>query len=124
MVWTRRAVCACLRWVPVAGLPGSSGLVNVAAIVTMACVRLTKGFTNCCDEICVTVARPPARRRGGGTPDDRARKSHGAATSAGRRTARHQGEQGQERRYRRRGAEVVAVKDQQVRAGQDRIASP
>ena len=60
------------RGCPATGLSGSSGLVNVTAIVTMAYVRWTKGFTNCCGEICVTVARPPARRRGGGTPDDRA----------------------------------------------------
>src|SRR5258705_10713887 len=89
----------------------------------MACVRWTRGFTNCCGEICVTVARPPARRRGGGTPDDRARKSHGAATPAGCRAARDQREQGQERGYRRRRAEVVAVEDQPVRAGQDRPAA-
>src|SRR4029077_18731554 len=110
--------------VPVAGFAGSSGLFIVGAFVTMACVRCAKAFTTTIGEICVTVARPPARRRGGGTPDDRARKSHGAATPAGCRAARDQGEQGQEWRYRRRGAEVVAVEDQQVRAGQDRIAAP
>src|SRR6476646_8710658 len=66
---------------------------NVTAIVTMAYVRWTKGFTNCCGEICVTVARPPARRRGGGTPDDRAWKPHSTAASAGCRAARDQGEQ-------------------------------
>src|ERR1700750_389978 len=56
--------------VPATGLSGSSGLVNVTAIVTMAYVRWTKGFINCCGEICVTVARPPARRRGVGTSGD------------------------------------------------------
>ena len=45
----------------------------------MSCVRCAKGFTATIGEICVTVARPPARRRGEGRPDDRARKSHGAA---------------------------------------------
>jgi hypothetical protein len=38
----------------------ASGLVNGRAFVTMACVRCTKGFTNCCGEICGTVA--PVRR--------------------------------------------------------------
>ena len=48
-------------------------------------VRCTKGFTNFFREIRVTVlTSPPARHRGGGTPDDRARKPHGAAASAGR----------------------------------------
>jgi hypothetical protein len=60
-----------------------SGLSIDRAFVTMACVRCTNGFSATIGEICVTVARPPARRRGGGTPDDRARKSHGAAPSAG-----------------------------------------
>src|SRR5262249_7726600 len=74
-----------LRPVPVdAEFAGSCRLLIAGAFVTMACGRCTNGFTNCCGEICVTVARPPARRRGGGTPDDRARKSHGAAAPAGR----------------------------------------
>src|SRR6201989_1801967 len=80
-----------LRGVPAAGLSGSSGLVNVTAIVTMAYVRWPKGFTNSCSETCVTVARSPARRRGGGTSDDRAWKPHGTAAPAGRRAARGQG---------------------------------
>jgi hypothetical protein len=57
----------------VAEFAGSCRLFIAGAFVTMACVRCTNGFINCCGETCVTVARPPARRRGGGTPDDRAR---------------------------------------------------
>jgi hypothetical protein len=49
-----------------------------------ASVRCTKGFTNSFREICVTVPLVRARHRGEGTPDDRARKPHGAAASAGR----------------------------------------
>src|SRR5690348_10736832 len=93
-------------------------------MVTMVGVTCTKGFTNSFSETCVTGAPvPSARRRGGGTPDDRARKPHGAAPSAGRRTARDQGEQGQERRRGGGRAEVVPVQDQPVRAGQDRAAA-
>src|SRR5690349_12000770 len=110
---------ACPAGYKLAGYAGSCRLFIVKAFVTMSCVRCTKDFTATIGETCVTVARPPARRRGGGTPDDRARKSHGAATPAGRRAARDQGEQGQERGYRRCGAEVVAVEDQPLRAGQD-----
>jgi hypothetical protein len=74
-----------LRLLPVdAEFAGSCRLLIAGAFVTMACGRCTNGFTNCCGEICVTVARPPARRRGGGTPDDRARKSDGAAAPASR----------------------------------------
>src|SRR5579864_6409701 len=83
--------------------------------VAMGVSTVYEGCTNCFDEICVTV--PPARPRGprgGGTPDDRASKPDGAATSACRRTARDQGEQGQERRRGGRCAEVVAVQDQPV----------
>jgi hypothetical protein len=73
------------RLMPVdAEFAGSCRLLIPGAFVTMACGRCTNGFTNCCGEICVTVARPPARRRGGGTPDDRARKPHGAAAPASR----------------------------------------
>src|SRR5207247_11432063 len=92
---------------PVAGFAGSCRLFISRAFVTMSCVRCTKGFTATIGEICVTVARPPAWRRGGGTPDDRARKSHGTAPSAGRSTAQDRGEHGQERGDGRCGAEVV-----------------
>src|SRR5579859_7541784 len=77
-------------------------------------LRCTKAFTNHFREICVTLAsvRPRAPRRR--TPDDRARQPYGAAASPCRRTARDQGEQGQERGCGGRGAEVVALQDQQV----------
>ena len=56
----------CLRRVPVAEFAGSCRLLIAGAFVTMACGRCTNGFTNCCGEICVTVARParaaPRRR--------------------------------------------------------------
>src|SRR5262249_42708414 len=61
---------------------------------------------------CAPTLIPPAPHRGGGTPDDRARKPHRTAPPACRRAARDQGEQGQERGCRRRGAEVVTFKDQ------------
>ena len=93
-----------------------------ASMVTMAEVGLAKGFTNSFREIFVTSpVRPRAEEEGRpmiapASPTVRRRRS-------GRRTTRDQGEQGQERRRGRGGAEVVAVQDQPVRAGQDRPAA-
>src|SRR5207247_2542031 len=92
-----------LAWIPV------SGVVQVSS-------SLLKSK-------CVPALIPPAPHRGGGTPDDRAGKPHRTAPPACRGAARDQGEQGQERRCRRRRAEVVTFQDQQVRAGQDRLTA-
>src|SRR5947209_11348101 len=84
------------------------------------------GYVRYCKERFAETARPASRvtrRRGEGALDDRASKPHGTAAPARRRTARDPGDQGQERRRGRGGAEVVTVQDQPLRTGPDRTAA-
>src|SRR6266705_4979364 len=73
----------CLRRVPLAEFAGSCRLLIAGAFVTMACVRCTNGFTNCCGETCVTVARRPR----GAEEEERPMIAPGSPTVRRRRLA-------------------------------------
>src|SRR5262249_44721339 len=113
-------------------LAGRASGASASSALTSAAGLVCAGLRSYCNESCITalskirVTVTPgalAQHRGGGTPHDTAGKPNGAAPPTRRGAAGDQGEQGQERRCRRRGAAVVAFQDQQVRARQDGAAA-